>query len=133
MVGLLEELCCEFGHFRVALNVPALLLDLEKFLGRYRNRHPLTEVHCASVAGYFQIIAMQCPKCSSSAIRASSTNNSDPTMVVRRRVCADCKHAWFTLELSVSKYLIGWARRSEGQSKPVLRVPVELAVGKEAI
>ena len=133
MVGLLEELRRELGHIRVPLNVAALLLDLKKFLGRYGHRHPLTEVQGASVAGYFQIIAMQCPKCFSSAIRASSTNNSDPKMVVRRRVCADCGHAWFTLELSVSKYLIGWARKSEGQSKPVLRVPVELAVGKEAI
>ena len=79
------------------------------------------------------MIPMQCPKCSSSAIRAASTNNSDPKMVVRRRSCADCGHAWFTLELNVSKYLIGWARKSDGPSKPVLRVPVELAVGKEAI
>jgi hypothetical protein len=29
--------------------------------------------------------------------------------------------------------VVGWGRRVKGQSKPELRVPVELAVGAEAV
>jgi hypothetical protein len=40
---------------------------------------------------------------------------------------------WFTVELPVSPAVVGWGRRVKGQSKPELRVPVELAVGTEAV
>jgi transcriptional regulator NrdR family protein len=76
---------------------------------------------------------MQCQRCSSSAIRAVATNNRDPKVTVRKRQCTDCGHAWFTAELSVSPIAVGWSRRAKGQSKPELRIPVEIAVGSEAV
>lgn len=72
---------------------------------------------------------MQCQKCSSSAIRAVATNNRHATETVRKRQCLDCGHVWFTVELPVSSMVVGWGRQVRGQSKPELRVPVELTVG----
>lgn len=76
---------------------------------------------------------MQCQRCSSSAIRAVATNNRDTKVTVRKRQCVDCGHSWFTVELAVSPVVVGWSRRAKGQSKPELRVPVELAVGEGAV
>ena len=46
----------------------------------------------------------------------------------------DCGHVWYTVELPVSVAVVGWARAGiTGKSLPVLRVPVELAVGTEAV
>jgi hypothetical protein len=43
---------------------------------------------------------------------------------VRKRKCVDCGEVWFTVELKVPSYAVGWS--SGHQSKPVLRVPLEL-------
>jgi hypothetical protein len=43
-----------------------------------------------------------------------------------------CEHVWYTVELPVSVAVIGWSR-GHGKSMPVLRVPVELAVGSNAV
>jgi len=41
---------------------------------------------------------------------------------------------WFTVEVSVKSAMVGWERMGgAGQSKPVLRVPVDLAVGEGAV
>jgi hypothetical protein len=54
--------------------------------------------------------------------------------VTRKRKCDTCKHVWYTIELPVSTAVVGWERfGAKGQSKPVLRVPVEIAVGSEAV
>jgi transcriptional regulator NrdR family protein len=80
------------------------------------------------------MIPMQCQRCSSSMVRAVATNNKEPGVTVRKRQCADCGHVWFTVELPVSPAVVGWGRiDAKGQSKPVLRVPVEIAVGTEAV
>ena len=65
---------------------------------------------------------MQCPKCCSSAIRAPITNNMLEDQVVRRRQCADCGHKWFTVEVTVPDYAVGWSAAM--LRKPVLRAPV---------
>lgn len=54
--------------------------------------------------------------------------------MIRQRRCTDCRHVWYTAELGVSVAVIGWERTSKsGKSVPVLRVPVELAVGTDAV
>ena len=70
---------------------------------------------------------MQCPKCSQSRHRAAITNSRVLDQVVRKRICEECGHMWFTVEAEVSRYSIGWS--SEHQNKPVLRVPVTLQLG----
>ena len=80
------------------------------------------------------MIPMRCQRCSSSMVRAMATNNKEPNVTVRKRQCLDCGFVWFTVELPVSPAVVGWGRiDAKGQSKPVLRVPVEIAVGTEAV
>jgi len=55
------------------------------------------------------------------------TNNKLADQVVRRRVCVDCGHKWFTVELTVPDYAVGWS--AAHNNKPVLRVPLELSSG----
>ena len=86
------------------------------------------------MVGYESMIPMECQRCSGKAVRAVATNNKEASVTVRKRQCADCGHVWFTVELPVSPAVVGWGRiDAKGQSKPVLRVPVEIAVGKEAV
>jgi len=60
---------------------------------------------------------------------ASSVNSADAEMTVRKRQCKDCGKVWNTVELRVPSYMCGWERLGpRGQSKPCLRVPVELRV-----
>lgn len=65
---------------------------------------------------------MRCPKCCSGAIRVPITNNQLDDQVVRKRVCLDCGHKWFTVEVSVPNYAVGWSAAM--LRKPVLRAPV---------
>jgi hypothetical protein len=84
--------------------------------------------------GYTGMIPMECPRCGSGEIRATSTNGKEAGRVTRQRTCLDCRHIWYTVELPVSVAVIGWERMGPtGQSKPVLRVPVDLAVGTQAV
>ena len=73
------------------------------------------------------MMPMQCPKCSHNRHRAAITNSRVLDQVVRKRICEECGHVWFTVEAEVSRYSIGWS--SEHQNKPVLRVPVTLELG----
>ena len=73
------------------------------------------------------MMPMQCPKCSHNRHRAAITNSRVLDQVVRKRICEECGHVWFTVEAEVSRYAIGWS--SEHQNKPVLRVPVTLELG----
>lgn len=80
------------------------------------------------------MLPMKCPRCCSSAIRATATNNRDADKTVRQRSCADCGHTWFTVEVVVSPAVVGWTAKAEGlASKPVLRLPVDLTIGRDAI
>jgi hypothetical protein len=67
---------------------------------------------------------MQCPKCSHNRHRALITNSLLETQTVRKRICNQCSHVWFTVEAEVSRYKIGWS--TAHQNKPVLRTPVAL-------
>jgi hypothetical protein len=71
------------------------------------------------------MLPMKCPNCSSSALRVPITNNKLDDQVVRRRQCMDCGHKWFTVEMTVPDYAIGWSAMH--LRKPVLRVPLELS------
>lgn len=77
---------------------------------------------------------MECPRCSSKEIRAIATNGKQSDKVTRQRRCVSCRHVWYTVELPVSVAVIGWARTPDtNKSVPVLRVPVDLAVGSQAV
>jgi hypothetical protein len=52
------------------------------------------------------------------------TNSHPEDQIVRKRVCEACGHAWFTVELWVPSYAVGWSVAH--QRKPVLRAPVKL-------
>lgn len=52
-----------------------------------------------------------------------------PGETVRQRLCPDCGHRWFTLEVIVPNTSVGW---DATQGKPVLREPVRVeAMGME--
>ena len=125
VVALLEELCRERAGLRVLLQLAALLLDLELFLRWYCSHHPLTEVHLSGA--YCPMLPMECPKCSSTTLRVPITNNRLADQVVRRRLCIECGHKWFTVEMTVPDYAVGWSVAH--LHKPVLRVPLELSTG----
>jgi transcriptional regulator NrdR family protein len=78
------------------------------------------------------MLPMQCPRCSSAEIRAVTTNGKEADVTTRKRRCLYCGHSWFTVEVPVHVAVIGWSRET-GKSLPVLRVPVELAVGEGAV
>ena len=73
------------------------------------------------------MLPMDCPACSHSIHRATSTNGRLPDQIVRRRVCQGCGHAWFTVEAMVPSYAVGWS--TAHQRKPVLRMPVHVETG----
>lgn len=73
------------------------------------------------------MMPMLCPHCRSNNLRVPITNGQLDDQVVRKRVCLDCGKAWFTVEVIVPNYAVGW---SEGLGKkPVLRVPAEVSTG----
>lgn len=76
------------------------------------------------------MLPMNCPNCSSSALRVPITNNKLDQQVVRRRQCLDCGHRWFTVEMTVPDYAVGWS--ATHLRKPVLRVPLELSAAGTA-
>jgi hypothetical protein len=67
---------------------------------------------------------MNCPNCGNKNNRTPITNGHLPDEVVRKRVCGSCGHAWFTVEVRVPDYAIGWS--NDHQKKPVLRTPLTL-------
>lgn len=73
------------------------------------------------------MLPMKCPKCRSGLLRVPITNNLLDDQVMRRRQCLDCGHKWFTVEMTVPDYAVGWS--AAHLSKPVLRVPLELSAG----
>ena len=73
------------------------------------------------------MMPMQCPKCSHNRHRAAIINSRVPDQVVRKRICQECGHAWFTVEAPVPSYAVGFS--SAHQNKPVLRVPVTMELG----
>lgn len=75
------------------------------------------------------MLPMICPHCQSSNHRVPITNGELEDQIVRRRVCRDCSGAWFTVEVKVPNYAVGWSAVEGKKSQPVLRVPTEFTVG----
>ena len=73
------------------------------------------------------MLPMKCTLCGSTELRTPITNNQLADQTMRKRRCAACGHVWFTVELAVPNYAVGWSL--EHKRKPVLRVPLELAAG----
>lgn len=73
------------------------------------------------------MLPMNCPQCSQNDHRAVVTNSQLDDQVVRKRVCESCGHSWYTVEVIVPSYAVGWSARHS--RKPVLRIPVELRAG----
>ena len=69
---------------------------------------------------------MECKKCRSSDHRTLVTNSLLPDQIVRKRRCNACGHVWFTAEITVPDYVVGWS--PSHQNKPVLRAPVEVTL-----
>jgi hypothetical protein len=46
---------------------------------------------------------------------------------VRKRACENCGNVWYTVEVTVPSYAVGWSARH--LRKPVLRVPIDVTVG----
>jgi transcriptional regulator NrdR family protein len=70
------------------------------------------------------MLPMKCPACGSRNYIAVITNNLIDSQTIRKRRCRDCGDVWFTAELAVPGYAVGWSKRHEG--KPVLRMAIEL-------
>lgn len=55
------------------------------------------------------------------------TNSKMADQTVRKRACENCGHVWYTVEVTVPDYVVGWSARHS--RKPVLRVPVDVETG----
>jgi hypothetical protein len=73
---------------------------------------------------------MQCPKCAHDRSRVPSTNSQLADQTMRKRVCEACGHVWFTVEVPVPSYAVGWQGSS---GKPVLRAPLTVKAGRTRI
>ena len=73
---------------------------------------------------------MKCPECSHDRSRAPSTNSQPAEHTLRKRLCEACGHVWFTAEVSVPTYAVGWQGSS---GKPVLRAPLTVKAGRTQI
>jgi hypothetical protein len=65
---------------------------------------------------------MNCPECKWATHRAVVVTQALDDQIVRKRKCCACHHVWFTVEVGVPNYAIGWSPGHKG--KPVLRAPV---------
>lgn len=75
---------------------------------------------------------MNCPKCDHDSVFVLQSNTMKPNHTTRQRECKDCKHKWFTIELEVASWAVGWEKLKSGfGGKPTLRVPVLLFYGDE--
>lgn len=72
------------------------------------------------------MLPMICPRCSSKRHCALATNSQMPEQTVRQRLCTDCAHRWYTVEVTVPNTAIGWEAAQRAQSKPVLREAVRV-------
>ena len=73
------------------------------------------------------MLPMNCPACSHPCHRAVVTNSQMADQTVRKRACENCGNAWYTVEVTVPSYAVGWSARHS--RKPVLRVPIDVTVG----
>jgi len=67
---------------------------------------------------------MNCPECKWATHRAVVVTQALDDQIVRKRKCCACHHVWFTVEVNVPNYAIGWSPVHKG--KPVLRAPLTI-------
>jgi len=67
---------------------------------------------------------MNCPECKWATHRAVVVTQALDDQIVRKRKCCACPHVWFTVEVNVPNYAIGWSPVHKG--KPVLRAPLTI-------
>jgi hypothetical protein len=73
------------------------------------------------------MLLMNCPVCSHPRHRAVVTNSQMADQTVRKRACDNCGNVWYTVEVTVPSYAVGWSARHS--RKPVLRVPIDVTAG----
>ena len=73
------------------------------------------------------MLPMNCPACSHFCHRAVVTNSQMADQTVRKRACENCGNVWYTVEVTVPSYAVGWSARHS--RKPVLRVPIDVTAG----
>ena len=73
------------------------------------------------------MLPMNCPACSHPCHRAVVTNSQMADQTVRKRACENCGNTWYTVEVTVPSYAVGWSARHS--RKPVLRVPIDVTAG----
>jgi len=69
---------------------------------------------------------MECKRCKCTRSTSASVNSRMATQTVRKRVCASCGEIWFTVEIIVPSFAVGWSA-PQGH-KPVLRVPLDVTL-----
>ena len=73
---------------------------------------------------------MNCPKCNHDTVFVLQSNTMRPNHTTRQRVCNDCKHKWYTIELEIESWAVGWEKLNlRFGGKPTVRVPVSLFYG----
>ena len=77
---------------------------------------------------------MRCPKCGAQDQKVPDTNSSDDQKTIRRRICKECGHAFFTVEVIVPDDSITWRRTvmknsDRKKSAPILKEETNVWVG----
>lgn len=51
---------------------------------------------------------MLCPACAGPKIRCLQTRQESAEATIRQRICRDCGHEWFTLEVDLPPGAVSW-------------------------
>ena len=51
---------------------------------------------------------MNCPACAHDKHRVLQTRRESPETTIRQRICRECGHAWFTLEIDMPPESVAW-------------------------
>jgi len=77
---------------------------------------------------------MNCPKCNHGTVFVLQSNTTKPNHTTRQRVCNDCKHKWFTVELEIESWAVKWEKVNPDfrfGGKPTPYVPVSIVYGED--
>jgi transcriptional regulator NrdR family protein len=55
---------------------------------------------------------MNCPACASEKHRVLQTRRDSPESIIRQRICRQCGHTWFSLEVDMPDGAIAWSHSS---------------------
>lgn len=77
---------------------------------------------------------MNCPKCNHGTVFVLQSNTTKPSHTTRQRVCDDCKHKWFTVELEIESWAVKWEKVNPNfrfGGKPTPYIPVSIVYGDD--